>query len=174
MLRERRARGEKPTSAWLELEPLKNIQVWRFSLYYFFVFGAFVALALWLPRYLIGVYGLDITTAGMIGGDVLVPGQRVPRLWRPSVRPLRRAARDVLDVPRLGRLHLHAVLSADRLRRAAASTARSPSTWRWALVPFTVTVFVLGFFMASARPRSTSTSRSTTRTMSARSAAWSA
>jgi MFS transporter, NNP family, nitrate/nitrite transporter len=29
--------------------------VWRFSLYYFFVFGAFVALALWLPRYLIGV-----------------------------------------------------------------------------------------------------------------------
>jgi NNP family nitrate/nitrite transporter-like MFS transporter len=33
------------------------VQVWRFSLYYFFVFGAFVALALWLPRYLIGVYG---------------------------------------------------------------------------------------------------------------------
>src|SRR5215468_9149802 len=28
----RRARGEKPRSAWLELEPLKNIQVWRFSL----------------------------------------------------------------------------------------------------------------------------------------------
>ena len=56
----RRARGEKPPSAWLELEPLKNIQVWRFSLYYFFVFGAFVALALWLPRYLISVYGVDI------------------------------------------------------------------------------------------------------------------
>jgi NNP family nitrate/nitrite transporter-like MFS transporter len=46
VLRERRARGEKPTSAWLELAPLKNIQVWRFSLYYFFVFGAFVALSL--------------------------------------------------------------------------------------------------------------------------------
>src|SRR3546814_14431052 len=28
------------------LEPLTNAQVWRFSLYYFFVFGAFVALAL--------------------------------------------------------------------------------------------------------------------------------
>ena len=39
--RERRASGEKAASAWLELEPLKNIQVWRFSLYYFFVFGAF-------------------------------------------------------------------------------------------------------------------------------------
>jgi NNP family nitrate/nitrite transporter-like MFS transporter len=69
----RRARGEKPRSVWLELEPLKNIQVWRFSLYYFFVFGAFVALSLWLPRYLIGVYGLEITTAGMIGAAYSIP-----------------------------------------------------------------------------------------------------
>jgi MFS transporter, NNP family, nitrate/nitrite transporter len=69
----RRAHGEKPRSVWLELEPLKNIQVWRFSLYYFFVFGAFVALSLWLPRYLMGVYGLDITTAGMIGAAYSIP-----------------------------------------------------------------------------------------------------
>jgi NNP family nitrate/nitrite transporter-like MFS transporter len=55
------------------LEPLKNVQVWRFSLYYFFVFGGFVALALWLPRYLIGVYGLDIRTAGMIGAAYSIP-----------------------------------------------------------------------------------------------------
>src|SRR5690606_29602037 len=45
---------------------LRNLQVWRFALYYFFVFGAFVALALWLPRYLIGVYGLDVKSAGML------------------------------------------------------------------------------------------------------------
>src|SRR5690606_13961894 len=45
--------------------PLKNLQVWRFSLYYFFVFGAFVALALWLPHYLVDVYTVDIRTAGM-------------------------------------------------------------------------------------------------------------
>ncbi|WP_137044159.1 MFS transporter [Pseudolabrys sp. FHR47] len=69
----RRAKGERPRSAWLELDALKNVQVWRFSLYYFFAFGAFVALALWLPRYLIGVYGLDITTAGMIGAAYSVP-----------------------------------------------------------------------------------------------------
>ncbi|MEZ5895420.1 MAG: MFS transporter [Parvularculaceae bacterium] len=69
----RRARGEKPRSALLELEPLRNLQVWRFSLYYFFVFGAFVALALWLPRYLIGVYGLDIKTAGMLAAFYAVP-----------------------------------------------------------------------------------------------------
>ena len=70
---EQKRRGERPKSAWLELEPLKNVQVWRFSLYYFFVFGAFVALALWLPQYLINVYGLDIKTAGMIAAFFSVP-----------------------------------------------------------------------------------------------------
>jgi NNP family nitrate/nitrite transporter-like MFS transporter len=65
--------GRKPESLATMLEPLKDIQVWRFSLYYFFVFGAFVALALWLPRYLIGVYGVDIKTAGMIGAAYSVP-----------------------------------------------------------------------------------------------------
>src|SRR5690348_9214792 len=73
LLESRRRSGAKPESLASMLAPLKNIQVWRFSLYYFFVFGGFVALALWLPRYLIGVYGLDITTAGMIGAAYSVP-----------------------------------------------------------------------------------------------------
>ncbi len=72
-LARRRATGQKPEPLSAMLEPLKNVQVWRFSLYYFFVFGAFVALALWLPRYLIGVYGLDIATAGMIGAMYSIP-----------------------------------------------------------------------------------------------------
>lgn len=62
-----------PRGFFSQLEPLKNLQVWRFSLYYFFVFGAFVALALWLPRYLVGVYGLDIKTAGMIAACYSIP-----------------------------------------------------------------------------------------------------
>jgi NNP family nitrate/nitrite transporter-like MFS transporter len=72
-LARRRATGAKPESLAAMMEPLKNVQVWRFSLYYFFVFGAFVALALWLPRYLIGVYKVDITTAGMIGAMYSLP-----------------------------------------------------------------------------------------------------
>ena len=71
--KERRANSNRPRSAWLELEPLKNVQVWRFSLYYFFAFGAFVALALWLPRYFIGVYKLDIETAGMLAAAYSIP-----------------------------------------------------------------------------------------------------
>jgi len=72
-LARRRASGAKPEPLSAMMEPLKNIQVWRFALYYFFVFGAFVALALWLPRYLIGVYGLDIVTAGMVGAAYSIP-----------------------------------------------------------------------------------------------------
>jgi MFS transporter, NNP family, nitrate/nitrite transporter len=70
---ERRRQGVRPRSTWLELEPLKNLQVWRFSLYYFFAFGGFVALALWLPRYMIGVYHLDIETAGMLAAAYSIP-----------------------------------------------------------------------------------------------------
>ncbi len=70
----RRASGEKAPATWLQLSPLKSPRVWRFSLYYFFVFGGFVALALWLPRYLTGAYGLDIKTAGMVAAAYSIPG----------------------------------------------------------------------------------------------------
>ncbi|VAV94230.1 Nitrate/nitrite transporter NarK [hydrothermal vent metagenome] len=73
-LRERREKGIKHASFMEQMAPLKNLQVWRFSLYYFFVFGGFVALALWLPRYYVGAYGLDIQTAGMLAAAYALPG----------------------------------------------------------------------------------------------------
>lgn len=73
VLVERRRIGAAPKTYALELAPLKDIRVWRFALYYFFAFGAFVALALWLPRYLIGVYGFDIETAGMVAAAYSIP-----------------------------------------------------------------------------------------------------
>ncbi|MDP7537811.1 MAG: nitrate/nitrite transporter [Methylococcales bacterium] len=66
--------GRQKRSLLTQLEPLKNLQVWRFSTYYFFVFGAFVALALWLPRYYMGVYDLDIEVAGMLAAAYALPG----------------------------------------------------------------------------------------------------
>lgn len=71
---ERRKSGEKPKTVAMALAPLAKLQVWRFSLYYFFVFGAFVALALWLPHYYVGAYGLDIKTAGMLAASFSVAG----------------------------------------------------------------------------------------------------
>jgi len=69
----RRKNGALAKPFMLELSALRDVRVWRFAYYYFFVFGAFVALALWLPRYLIGVYGFDIATAGMIGALYSIP-----------------------------------------------------------------------------------------------------
>ena len=68
-----RKEDEQQRSFMEQMEPLRDPRVWRFSLYYFFVFGAFVAMALWLPHYLIGVYGLDIRTAGMIAALYTIP-----------------------------------------------------------------------------------------------------
>lgn len=73
VLIERRKTGAPAKPFMLELSALRDTRVWRFAFYYFFVFGAFVALALWLPRYLIGVYGFDIATAGMIGALYSIP-----------------------------------------------------------------------------------------------------
>ena len=73
-LLERRAKKEKPRSILKQIEPLKKLQVWRFSLYYFFVFGGFVALSLWLPRYYVGVYDLDIKTAGLLAASFALSG----------------------------------------------------------------------------------------------------
>ena len=70
----RKAKKEKPRNFLQQLQPLKKLQVWRFSLYYFFVFGGYVALALWLPHFYVGVYGLDIKIAGMLAAVYALPG----------------------------------------------------------------------------------------------------
>lgn len=62
----RRAQGIAAPTLAEQFAPLRNLQVWRFALYYFFVFGGFVALALWLPKYYIAEYGLDLKTASFI------------------------------------------------------------------------------------------------------------
>ena len=47
------------------LAPLKNLRVWRFGLYYFLVFGCFVAFSQWLVPYFVNVYYLPLVTAGI-------------------------------------------------------------------------------------------------------------
>lgn len=146
-LKERRAKGLKPRSVLLELEPLKNLQVWRFALYYFFVFGAFVALALWLPRYLVGVYGLDIKTAGVLAAFYSVPaslfraygghlsdryGARSIMYWTFGVSVV---CTFMLSYPNTDYV-IHGI-------RGPISFTTSMG-----LVPFVVIIFVLGFFMS--------------------------
>ncbi|MCH7525195.1 MAG: MFS transporter [Bacteroidetes bacterium] len=47
------------------LKPLKDIRVWRFGMYYFLVFGCFVAFSQWLVPYFVNVYYLSLVTAGI-------------------------------------------------------------------------------------------------------------
>ncbi|MHC4393749.1 MAG: MFS transporter [Planctomycetota bacterium] len=55
------------------LAPLKQMRVWRFGLYYFLVFGGFVALAQWLIPYYVSAYAMPITTAGLMAAIFTLP-----------------------------------------------------------------------------------------------------
>jgi len=56
-----------------QLKPLANMRVWRFGLYYFYVFGGFVALAQWLIPYYVNAYSMSIVTAGMLASIFSLP-----------------------------------------------------------------------------------------------------
>ncbi len=55
------------------LTPLKNVRVWRFGLYYFLVFGCFVAFSQWLVPYFVNVYYLPLVTAGLFAAAFSLP-----------------------------------------------------------------------------------------------------
>lgn len=55
------------------LAPLKAKRVWRFGLYYYFVFGSMVALAQWLIPYYVNVYSLSIVAAGFMASAFSLP-----------------------------------------------------------------------------------------------------
>jgi NNP family nitrate/nitrite transporter-like MFS transporter len=52
------------TQSALTLRQLySDARIWRFSLYYYFVFGSFLALLLWLPQYYMQAYAMDAQQA---------------------------------------------------------------------------------------------------------------
>lgn len=127
----RRGQAAPLRSLKAEFAPLKNLQVWRFAAYYFFSFGAFVALALWLPHYLIGVYGFDVKTAGMIGAAYSIPAS-IFRAYGGHLSD-RIGARSVMYATFIVSLAATAILSIP----AGVSVA-----------VFLAVIFVLGFFMS--------------------------
>jgi NNP family nitrate/nitrite transporter-like MFS transporter len=148
VIRERRRTGAGQKRSFLaEFAPLADIRVWRFSLYYFFVFGGFVALALWLPRYLIGVYGFDIASAGMVGAAYSIPAS-IFRAYG-GVLSDRIGARAVLYWTFAVSVVCCAVLAlptADYTIQGIAGPITAHFEIGWAA--FIAITFVLGFFMA--------------------------
>jgi len=57
----------------VQLLPLKHVRVWRFSLYYVAVFGAYVALSSALPKYYETQYGVELWLAGLLTALFIFP-----------------------------------------------------------------------------------------------------
>ncbi len=137
--RARRDRGVASRSLLQEFAPLKNVQVWRFSLYYFFAFGGFVALSLWLPRYLVGAYGFNLEVAGMVAAAYSIPGS------------VFRAFGGVLSDKKGARSVMYAMLAVSAVATLVLSLpAVTPTSSAFGITPavFIVVIFVLGFFMS--------------------------
>ncbi|MGL4965325.1 MAG: MFS transporter [Inquilinus sp.] len=133
--RRRKLHGRAPKPFLQEFAPLKDPRVWRFSLYYFFAFGGFVALSLWLPRYLVGAYGFELETAGMLATAYSIPGS------------IFRAYGGVLS----DRIGARAVMYLVFMVSAVATLILAlPATPPFAIGPivFVLAVFVLGFVMS--------------------------
>ncbi|MBP2233825.1 NNP family nitrate/nitrite transporter-like MFS transporter [Sinorhizobium kostiense] len=135
----RRQRGSRRSLA-AEFEPLRNVQVWRFALYYFFAFGGFVALALWLPRYLVGVYDFRIETAGMIAAAYSIPGS--------IFRAYGGALSDRIGARKI--MYAMFAVSAVATLILSVPAGQAGGAIPIAVTPalFVVTIFVLGFVMS--------------------------
>jgi NNP family nitrate/nitrite transporter-like MFS transporter len=142
-----RARGGTFDASLSRLAPLKNVQVWRFALYYFFVFGAFVALVLWLPRYVMDVYRLDIKTAGLIAAAFSLPAGLCRVYGGALVRDY--GARRIMYWTFLVAVACTFVLSYPATDYVMTG-ARGPIAFHaeTSIVAFTVIIFVLGSFMS--------------------------
>ena len=55
------------------LAPLKQLRVWRFSLYYAAVFGAYVALSAWLPKYYVDNFDVSLHDAALLTATFIFP-----------------------------------------------------------------------------------------------------
>ena len=143
----RRAQGIAGPTLAEQFAPLKKLQVWRFSLYYFFVFGGFVALALWLPHYLTQVYGVDLRVAGMAAAAFSLSAS-IFRAYG-GILSDRFGARAVMYWALGFSLLLLFMLSYPptdyviRGKDGLISFSTEMGLW-----PFVVTLFALGFFMS--------------------------
>ena len=130
------------------LAPLKQMRAWRFSLYYAVVFGAYVALAAWLPKYYVDVYDLPLAKAALLTALFIFPASLLRPVggWLSDKMGARRVmyatfgtmllANGVLMMP-YGHI---VVLDGD-----GASSEVLP--WKVGVVLFTALVFVIGCAM---------------------------
>jgi len=70
---EERKKNSTFPSVGEQFKALTETRVWRYGLAYYFVFGGFVALSLWLPKYYMAEYGLTLKQAALVSLIFVLP-----------------------------------------------------------------------------------------------------
>ncbi len=135
-----------------ELKPLKQMRVWRFSLYYVAVFGAYVALAAWLPKYYVDVYGTTLTTAALLTALYIFPASLLRPLggWFSDRIGARKVmywtfAAMIISTFLLMMPNGHIVVQVSE--SVSATGVKDVLPYSLGIVPFTILVFILGCAM---------------------------
>lgn len=129
--------------------PLKSMRVWRFSLYYVVVFGAYVALASWLPKYYVDVYGMPLASAGLLAAVFIFPAS--------LLRPVGGSLSDHLGARRVMYWSFGTMLVASGILMmpyghivisgSAGGADKDILPWHPGVAEFTILVFILGVAM---------------------------
>ncbi|HST86139.1 MAG TPA: nitrate/nitrite transporter [Kineosporiaceae bacterium] len=130
-----------------QLRPLRQLRVWRFSLYYVAVFGAYVALAAWLPKYYVDNFDLSLGHAALLTATFIFPAS--------LLRPLGGAFSDRFGARRamywtFGVMLISTLLLSMPNGHITVETPSGPREllpYSIGLWPFVVLVFILGCAM---------------------------
>ena len=145
----------KPGSALTireQLQPLKEIRVWRFSLYYTVVFGAYVSLSSMLPKYFEHEFGVELWKAALLTALFIFPAS--------LLRPLGGALSDRFGARRVMYWTFAVIILTSGVLMAPqghiiieVSKETSPSgvlevlPWHVNILPFTLILILLGCAM---------------------------
>jgi len=130
-----------------QLKVLKDPQVLKYCQYYSIVFGGYVGLSLWMVKYYVGEYGMDVRVAGVLAACFSLPGG-VLRAFGGILSDKYGAHRVTWWVMWASWICLF-ILSYPQTDFTITTTA-GPKTFHIGLgvVPFTIVMFTLGIAMA--------------------------
>jgi MFS transporter, NNP family, nitrate/nitrite transporter len=117
------------------LRPLNQVRVWRFSLYYVVVFGAYVALSLTLPKYYMAVYKLDLGIAALLAALFIFPAS--------LLRPLGGWLSDTYGA----RVVMYGVFTSMSIAAGLLALPQGALGFKLDVVSFTALVFIIGVGM---------------------------
>ncbi len=135
-----------------EIKPLSQVRVWRFSLYYVAVFGAYVALAAWLPKYYVDNFGVTLSTAALLTATYIFPASLLRPLggWFSDKLGARRVMYWTFGIMIVSTLFLslpngHLVVQVSQ--KVSDTGVKEVLPFTMGLVPFVILVFILGCAM---------------------------